>query len=218
MLRADDDRVAADGLAVAVAHRHLALGVGTKERARAVAAHDALLLHEAVRVVDRRGHERFRLVAREAEHQALVAGAQIELVVHRLVDALLDVLRLLVVAHENRAALVVDAVFGVVVADALQHVAGEVDVVDVGGRGDFAGHDDEARRTEGFGGNAGEGILLKAGVENGVGDLVRDLVGMTFADGFGSEKIFAGHCHALLRRRGRTAPHAMADGQVRKTL
>ena len=193
VLRGDHDRVAADGLAVDVAQRDLALGVGTQEGKRAVAAHDALALHQTMGVVDRGGHEGRRFVAGEAEHEALVAGAEVEFVVHGLVDALGDVLGLLVVADENGATLVVDAVFGVVVTDALENVAGEVDVVDGGAGGDFTGHHDETGRAKGFRGDAAHGVLRKAGVKDGVRDLVGHFVGMTFTDGFGSKQIFAGH-------------------------
>ena len=40
--------------------------------------------------------------------------------------------------------------------------------IDVGLGGDFAGDDDEAGGGEGFSGDAAVGVLLKAGVKNGV--------------------------------------------------
>ena len=208
MLRGEHDRVATDRLAVAIAERHLALGVRAQSREGTVLAHNALTLDETVGVVDRRGHEGRRFVAGVTEHQALVAGTEVEFVVGGAVDTLSDVLRLLVVTNEDGATLMVDAVFGVVIADALENVAGEADVIDVGARGDFTCENDEARGAEGFRGNAAHGILFETGVEDGVRDLVRDLVGMTFTDGFGSKKIFAGHCHTPLGMR-RTAPNAM---------
>jgi hypothetical protein len=62
-------------LAVHVAHRDLALGVRAQEGQAAVLAQLGLALDQAVRVVDRRGHQDRGLVAGIAEHQALVAGA-----------------------------------------------------------------------------------------------------------------------------------------------
>jgi len=56
------------------AHGHLAPGVRAQEGQAAVTAQLALALDQAVRVVDRRGHELGRFVAGVAEHQALVAG------------------------------------------------------------------------------------------------------------------------------------------------
>ena len=82
-----------------------------------------LLLDQAVREVDRQRHEAFGLGARVAEHQALVAGALVEVQALAFIHALRDVGRLLVVGHEHGATLVVDAVVGVVVADLLDGVA-----------------------------------------------------------------------------------------------
>lgn len=119
VLGRENNRVRGNGLTVHVAQRHLALGVRPQIGHHAVTAHDGLLLHEAVRVVNRGGHQCRGFVTGKTKHQALVACALGEGVVVFLVHALLDVLGLLVIAHENRAALVVDAVFGIVVADAL---------------------------------------------------------------------------------------------------
>ena len=85
----------------------------------------------------------------------------------------------------------INAVIGIVVADFLQHVAREADVVDVGVRRDFAGKHHESGGAERFGGDAAHRVFGEAGVKNSVGDLICDLVGMTFTDGFGSKKIFA---------------------------
>ena len=40
-----------------------------------------------------------------------------------------------------------------------------------------------------FAGDAAGGIVSEAGVEDGVGNLVGDLIGMAFRHGFGSEQI-----------------------------
>jgi flagellar motor component MotA len=109
-------------LAVHIADGDLRLGVGAQPGQAAVAAQHRLALDQAVRQVDRQRHQHRRLVAGVAEHQALVAGALVEVVVVGLVHALGDVRALLVVGHQHGAALVVDAVLGVVVADALQHL------------------------------------------------------------------------------------------------
>ena len=152
-----------------------------------------LALDQAVRVVDRRRHQVGRLVAGVAEHQALVAGAGVEVVVAGVVDALGDVVALLVVADHHRAALVVDAVLGVVVADPLDRVARDLDVVDVRVGRDLAGEDDQAGVAQGLGGDARARILLEDRVEDGVGDLVGDLVGVAFGDRFGGEEEVVRH-------------------------
>jgi hypothetical protein len=55
--------------------------------------------------------------------------------------------------------------------------------VDVGFGGDFAGDDDQAGAGQGFAGDAAGRIFTKAGVENGIGNLVGDLVRMSFGYG-----------------------------------
>jgi hypothetical protein len=193
MLARQHDGVDGVRLAVDVAHGDLALRVRAQERQPAVLAQLRLALDQAVRVVDGRGHELGRLVAGVAEHEALVAGAGVQVVVAGVVHALRDVVALLVVGHQHRAALVVDAVLGVVVADALDGVARDLDVVDVRVGGDFAGEHHEPGVAQRLGRDARARVLREDGVENGVGDLVGDLVGVTFRDGFGGEEKVVRH-------------------------
>ncbi len=47
----------------------------------------------------------------------------------------------------------------------------------------------EAGGGEGFAGDAAEGIVGQAGVEDGVGNLVGNFVGVTFSHGFRRKKI-----------------------------
>ncbi len=121
------------------------------------------------------GHQLGGFVGGVAEHHALVAGAA-------GVNALSDVSRLLVDAGDDGAGVGVEAVEGVVIADGGDDAADERLEVDVSLGGDFAGDDDQAGRGEGFGGDAAVGVLLQAGVQNGVRDLVGDFVGMAFSD------------------------------------
>src|SRR5699024_3581788 len=88
---------------------------------------------------------------------------------------------------------VVDAEIGVVVADALDGVTRNADIIDVGVGRDFAGQHYEAGVAQRFGGNAGTWILLEDGIEDGIRDLVGDFVGVAFRDGFGSKEIIVGH-------------------------
>src|SRR3546814_13685854 len=67
-------------------------------------------------------------------------------------------------------------------------VARNLYVIDIGGRGDFAGQYDQTCVAQGFGCYAGIGILRKNGVKDGVGNLIRDFVEMAFGNRFGSKK------------------------------
>ena len=151
------------------------------------------LFNQTVSVINRSRHQRVRFVTGVAEHQTLVTGTGFERIVRGLVNALLDVSRLLVVADENGTAAVVNAVFGIVIANLTEGVAGNADVIDLSGGGDFASEHDKTRSAEGFCSDAAVGILLENGIENGVRDLVRHLVRMAFTHRFRRKKIIAAH-------------------------
>ncbi len=145
--------------AVGIANRHLRLRVGTQPGQSPVAAHLALPLHQPVRVVDRKRHQRRRLVAGVAEHQALVASTLVQVLLGGALDAARDVGRLPAVADHHRAALGVEAQFGVVVADAVDGVARDAAVIVLVLGGDLAGQHDQAGGHQRFGGHPAVGVL-----------------------------------------------------------
>ena len=98
----------------------------------------------------------------------MVAGTGVQVVVGGLVHALGNVVGLLVVTNHHGTAFVVNAVFGVVVADALDGVARHLDVVNVGVGGNFTSQNYQTGVGQRFGGHAAAGVLFKDGVENGV--------------------------------------------------
>ncbi len=175
-------------LAVDVLDGDLALGVRAQPLQAAVLTHFGLALHDAVRVVDRQRHQAGGFVGGVAEHQALVAGALVERVVVGGVDALGDVGRLAVDRRQHRAALVVEADVGVVVADAADDFLRDLAVVGVGGGGDFARDHDQAGGDQRLAGDARPGVFGQHRVEHAVGDLVGDLVGVAFGDRLGGEE------------------------------
>jgi len=137
-------------LAVDVADRHLRLGVRAQPRQAAVLAQFGLALGEAVREVDRHRHQHRRFVAGVAKHQALVAGALVEVVVVRAIHALRDVGRLLADGNQHRTGVVVEADLGRVVADALDGLARDLVVIDHRRGGDLAGDDAQTGGQQGL--------------------------------------------------------------------
>jgi len=65
---------------------------------------------------------------------------------------------------------------GVIVADPLNGVTDNLLVVELGGGGDLTEDHDHSGLGGGLAGNLAPLVLLKAGIEDGVGDLVTDLV------------------------------------------
>ncbi len=192
VLRADQHRVHADRLVPVVLDRQLALRVGAQPGKHALLPQLGLLLHQPVRVVDRERHELGRLVARETEHQALVARALFLVESFTLGDALTDVGRLRVDADLHFARVRVHAPVRVRVPDAADRLPRDRFVVDLRSRRDLAGDDAQVRRDEGLASDAALGVARQARVEDRVRDLVGHLVGVTHGDGFGSEE-HSGH-------------------------
>jgi hypothetical protein len=98
-----------------------------------------------------------------------------------------DIRRLAVDCCQNGAALVVEADFGVVVADAANGVLCDFAIVDVCFGGDFARYHDQPGRDQGFAGDARGRIVGQDGVENGIRYLVGNLVRMALGNRFRSE-------------------------------
>jgi hypothetical protein len=149
-----------------------------------------------VRKHDRERHQLRSLVGRIAEHEALVAGADaVERVVvaglvahvEGLIDPLRDVGRLLVERDDHAAGLGVEPVLGARVADRRDPLPDEARDVDVCLRRDLAGDDDEPGGDERLAGDPPVGVVGENGVEDGVRDLVGDLVRMPFGDRLGGE-------------------------------
>ena len=172
VLAGNDHRVDAHGLAVVVLHGDLALAVRAQVVQRAVLAHR---------------HQLGRLIAGVAEHHALVARTG-----HVVVGAQRNVGALAVDVGDDAAGVAVKAVLGAVIADGADDLARRAGDVHVAAGRDLAHDVDEAGGAGRLAGNAGTGVLRQDGVEDGVGDLVADFVGMPLGDGFGREKNF-GH-------------------------
>jgi len=141
MLGRQHDGVDGVGLAVDVTDRHLRFGVRAQPRQAAILAQFGLALGKAVREVDRHRHQDRRFAAGVAEHQALVAGALVEIIVVRAIHALGDVGRLLADSDQHRAGVVVETNLGRIVADALDGLPRDLVVVDDRRGGDLAGDD-----------------------------------------------------------------------------
>ncbi len=179
--------------AALVAHRDLTLGVGAQPGQAAVLAHHGLAFGEAVGIVDGRGHEDVGFVASIAEHEALIAGALVQIDATAFIHPLGDVRRLFVEGLHHGAGGPVETHLGGIVADAPHGLPRHVGIVHLRRGGDLPRQDDEARGDQGLRRHPSTRILGQDGIQDGIGDLVGDLVGMTFGDGFGGEQVVSGH-------------------------
>ncbi len=139
---------------------------------------------------DRRRHQFRSFIASKAEHEALISRTLVFF--GRGVDAHGDIGRLLFDGGEHGAGFPIETHAGAAVADFLDGFANDLGHIDPSGRGDFSGNDDHTCFGEGFAGDAGLGILSEDVIEDGVGDLVADFIGMTFGHGLRCE-VSVGH-------------------------
>ena len=185
VLHAHEDGVDAAGTALAVVFDgDLGLAVRASPAQRAIAPEDRQPAGELMGHLNRRGHQLGRLVAREAEHHSLVAGAAV-------IDTLRDVGRLLVDADQHATGLPVDAVLGAGVADLLDRLADEAGDVDIGLGGDLPEDQDRAGAQRGLARDPAERILAQDSVEDGVTDLIGNLVRMPLGDRLRGEEAMA---------------------------
>ena len=199
MLGRDDDRRHFDRAAIDVAHRDLALGVGAQKIELTGFAELGEIFHQPMRHRDRQRHDFGRLVAREAEHQALIAGALFLVQAFALGDALRDVGRLRLDRGQDGAHVAVEADFGAVVADVDGGLPRDFHIVRTRLAGDFAGQHDEPGLGERLERDARVGVFGQQRVEDGIRNLVAHFVRMAFGDRFGSEEeILKRHYSRLL--------------------
>jgi hypothetical protein len=110
-----------------------------------------------------------------------------------VVDAPSDVRRLLLDRRDHAAGVSVDAEVRVGVPDLGDRPADHGRDVDVLRRADLAGDHDETGGDERLAGDAAVRVDRKDGVEDRVGDPVRELVGMTLGDGLRGEQVRVAH-------------------------
>ena len=109
--------------------------------------------------MNRQRHQLCGFIAGKTEHQALVAGALIEIDALAFIHALRDVLRLLAVLNKNRRGLGVKADRGIGVADALDGFARDFGEIHFRTGGDFTRQHNEIVFDQRFRGDAGAFVL-----------------------------------------------------------
>ena len=184
VLGRDDDGVHPARAPVGVLDGDLGLAIGPEIGQRLVLAHLCQLPRQLMRQLDRHRHQLGRLVTGEAEHHALVAGAT-------GVDTLGDIRRLPVDRDDDAHRVGVEAETGMVIAGLFDGVPDDVAHLDVCIGRDLADDEGEPRGDRRLAGHPAERVFRHDGVEDRVGNLVRDLVGVAFGDRLGGEEMRA---------------------------
>ena len=207
VLGRDDHVLDSDRTAVFVAHGDLRLTVRANPLGTLGArlAEAGQLAVEAVGEHHRGRHELRGLIGGVTEHDALVAGTHLGVLLAfglTLVDALGDIGRLLREQVRDEDLVGVEDVVVVHVADFADGGADDFLEIDLRLRGEFAGDDDVVALDQGLAGDAGETVLGEAGIEDGVRDAVGNLIGVALADGFGREDVGGVRCHKVRETKG----------------
>ncbi len=200
MLGRDDYGIHADGnVIIVIFHGNLGFPIRAEIGELAVFPHLGQAARHFVRQRNRQRHQLGGLVAGIAEHHALIARAGCQLgfgvaflAFERVVHAERDIGRLLVNGSQDGAGVAVKAVFRAVVADFADNGAHYLGDIDIAVGGNFTHDGNDTGSAGRFAGNAGIGVVFKHRVENRVGNLVADFIGMPLGYGFRGKKMF---CH-----------------------
>ncbi len=158
----------------------------------------------------RGGHQLAGLVAGVTEHDALVACALLLLVA--ALDTLVDVGRLFVDGRENTARIAVELVLALGIADALDDTARHALHVDVCFRAHLARNNHQPGGTKRLARNLGIGIATQEFVENGVGNLIRNLVGVPLGHRLRCKQ--KTHCYTFLWTAPRQSGYRYKMGKI----
>ena len=155
---------------------------------------------DLVAVIERGGHQVGGFVGGVTEHDPLVARAFILVVAG--IDALRDVRGLAVQAVDEFELLPVEAVLRIAdLAHGLAHRRFDLflragrpfAVLEHALAADLTSENHQLGGGQRFAGDPGFGVLGQEQVNDGVGNLIRNLVGMAFGDRFGGKEIVAAH-------------------------
>ena len=179
VLGGDDDGVDADGdhaaVLLLVLDGDLGLTIGAQPLEGSILANVGETLAEAGGEEVGEGHELGGLIGGVAEHDALVTSADLlDALVE--VDALGNIGALLLDGDDDVAGVAVDALVGGGVADVADGGTDDVLEIDLGVGGDLTEDHDHAGLGGGLAGDLGLGVLGEAGVEDGIGNLIAELV------------------------------------------
>jgi len=198
VLGRDDDGVDSErddsSVVMLVLDGDLGLGIGSQPWDAAVTTGSAHLSVKLVCQLKGQWEELWGLIGGITEHDTLVTGTELlkSLVV---VKTLSDIGGLLLDGDKDVASLVVEALGRVIVTDVLDGTTDDLLVVDLGLGCDLTENHDHTSLGCGLASNLGERVLSQAGIEDGIGDLISDLVWVTLTDRLRLRELLAYVCH-----------------------
>ena len=104
-------------------------------------------------------------------------------------NALGDIGALAMYGGDDGAGIRVKAQRGIVITDIADHLAGDLFHVALAVGRDFAHDHHQTRGGAALAGHAGGGILAQHFIQDGVGNLIANLIGMSFGNAFGGKEL-----------------------------
>ena len=204
MLRGDQHGIETDRtIVVVIFDGHLSFAVRSQVRHFTALAHFGQTMGQAVGQIDRQRHEHVGLIAGVAEHHALVAGSlrlialfaggRGLLLTVETCHTLVDFGALLGQGDHHAAGVGIEADPGTGVTDVPDHGTHDVLDVAISLAGHLAEHEELSGGSAGFHGHMRLRILTQHIVENRIGNLIADLVRMSFRHRFGGNQLQFSH-------------------------
>ena len=163
---------------------------------------------------DRKRHKLLGLVAGITEHQPLIPGPKLFLVplgnIPGMVDPLGDIRTLTMDRHHDFAGVRIDSPGVIHVAHASNHVSDNLLVFNLSRCGDLTGDHRQIFPHERLTGHPTCGVLLKTGIEDTIGDLIGQFIGMPRAHRLTGKQTLCHHSSTSCKttRRGELSPQA----------
>lgn len=193
MLRRQDYGVQRHRAETFVAYRHLRLHVRAQPAKLSRLPDLCLPFRQAVSELDRQGHHCIGLAACKPEHETLIPCTLVQIQSSSLVNALANVRRLLGEGYNDRATPTVKADGIVIVSNIDNRIAGNLAVVDPRIAGDLASQNDQPCLHQRFTSNARLWVGAENRIEDGIRNVIGQLIRMARADGFGREYELPSH-------------------------
>lgn len=171
-----------------VLYSDLSLGVRSEPWEAAVATSSRHCSIELVSQLKSEWEQFWGLISGISEHDTLVTSSQL-LKCGIVVETLSDIGGLLLDGNKNVASLVVEALCRVIVSNVLDRTSDNLLVVELGLGSDLAENHHHTSLGCSLASDLGERVISKAGIENSIGDLISDLVWVTFANGLGLKEM-----------------------------
>ncbi len=227
VLCTDNHGINPHGLIINVFYRHLRFTIGPQVSQRTFFTDSRQTARQGMRHLNGQRHEICRFVTSKTKHNALITGPDtVDFIIGktaathfmRLIDPPGDITGLLINAQQHRTGAPIESTRGFSnIANFFDRLADDGSDIDITTGGNFTAYQNQAGCYRCFSRHTGFWVFRQECIQDGIGDLIANLVRMPLGYGFRSKQV-TGRGHAtdsfLNQPRGST-PHIVVDSQPR---